>query len=221
MKDITDIKTLIFDCDGVILDSNKIKSQAFYDVALPYGEEAARAFVEYHIVNGGVSRYRKISYFLEKIVPDVSGPSIDVMLNEYANQVRQGLLTCKVAEGLRELRERTLDARWLIVSGGDQSELREVFAERGLSEFFDGGVFGSPNTKDEILAKELGKGNIQHPALFLGDSKYDYKAAAAAGLNFVFLHAWTEVSEWEEWCLANKINSIEKLSDLLLSTRVR
>jgi len=30
-------KTLIFDCDGVILNSNKIKTQAFYDVAKIYG----------------------------------------------------------------------------------------------------------------------------------------------------------------------------------------
>ena len=29
-------QTLIFDCDGVVLNSNKIKTQAFYDVAKVY-----------------------------------------------------------------------------------------------------------------------------------------------------------------------------------------
>jgi beta-phosphoglucomutase-like phosphatase (HAD superfamily) len=38
---------LIFDCDGVILTSNKIKSQAFYDVAKIYGHEPAQALKDY------------------------------------------------------------------------------------------------------------------------------------------------------------------------------
>ena len=46
--DISQYATLIFDCDGVILDSNKIKTTAFYNTALPYGEDAAEALVNYH-----------------------------------------------------------------------------------------------------------------------------------------------------------------------------
>lgn len=55
----------------------------------------------------------------------------------------------------------------LIVSGGDQAELRDVFSQRGISEWFDGGIFGSPDSKDEILARELANGNIDQPALFV------------------------------------------------------
>ncbi len=40
-------KSLIFDCDGVVLNSNKAKTEAFYKAALPYGEQAASALVEY------------------------------------------------------------------------------------------------------------------------------------------------------------------------------
>ncbi|UQB43268.1 hypothetical protein JX580_05170 [Thiomicrospira microaerophila] len=38
-------------------------------------------------------------------------------------------------------------ANWLIVSGGDQQELRGVFAARDLAKYFEGGIFGSPETK--------------------------------------------------------------------------
>ena len=31
-------KTLVFDCDGVILDSNRIKTEAFYRTTQKYGE---------------------------------------------------------------------------------------------------------------------------------------------------------------------------------------
>ena len=74
-----------------------------------------------------------------------------------------------------------------------------MFAQRFIAEWFDGGIFGSPNSKEEILARELAAGTIQQPALFLGDSKYDYQAASAAGLDFLFLSGWSEVADWQRW----------------------
>ncbi len=207
--------TLIFDCDGVVLNSNKVKTQAFYQTALPYGEIAARALVDYHVANGGVSRYKKFNYFAENIAPDTpSALAIDNLLASYARYVQEGLLNCQIASDLHKLREKTLSARWMIVSGGDQSELRSIFAERKLAELFDGGIFGSPDTKDEILAREHSNGNIVSSALFLGDSKYDYQAAIGAGLDFVFLSAWSEVKDWEDWCQRQEIQQASNIAAL-------
>lgn len=211
-------RTLVFDCDGVVLDSNRIKTKAFYQATLPYGETAARAMVEYHVANGGISRYKKFSHFLEQLIPEYApgtrGPDREALLASYGGYVREGLLTCVIAPGLELLREQTSNARWLIVSGGDQVELRDVFAQRGIAEWFNGGIFGSPDTKEEILARELEFRNIQQPALFLGDSKYDYQAACNAGLDFIFLTGWTEVSGWHSWVRIERIKSIEALHQL-------
>ncbi|XKF16222.1 HAD hydrolase-like protein [Halomonas sp. BLK-85] len=210
--------TLVFDCDGVVLDSNKVKTEAFYQATLPYGEAAAQAMVDYHVANGGVSRYKKFAYFLEQIAPvytsQQQGPDLEALLHAYASHVREGLLNCDIAPGLETLRKKTLEARWLIVSGGDQAELRDVFAQRGIAEWFDGGIFGSPDTKDEILARELADANIQQPALFLGDSKYDYQAASAAGLDFVFLSGWSEVADWESWVASEAIGVRQDIKHL-------
>lgn len=216
---ITDYATLVFDCDGVVLNSNRVKTDAFYQAALPYGEAAARALVEHHVAHGGVSRYKKFAYFLEQIVPasaaDRQGPDLDGLLQRYADEVHEGLLGCEIARGLEALREQTPHARWLIVSGGDQAELREVFAQRGIAEWFDGGIFGSPDTKNEILARELATANIQQSALFLGDSRYDYQAADAAGLDFVFLSGWSEVADWKEWVQENDLVSVNSVGSFL------
>ncbi|MGJ9425469.1 HAD family hydrolase [Nesterenkonia halotolerans] len=213
--DIRAWRTLVFDCDGVLLNSNRVKTEAFYLAALPYGEEAAQRLVDYHVRNGGISRYKKFSLFLDEMVSDFDGPGLEELVASYADQVKKGLLNCEVAAGLGELRETTRDARWLIVSGGDQAELREVFAIRELSHLFDGEIFGSPDTKDEILARELAAGNVERPGLFLGDSTYDYRAATSAGLDFVFVSDWTEVPGWAEWCDTNDLISIPNLASLL------
>lgn len=212
---VTHYATLVFDCDGVVLNSNRVKTDAFYEAALPYGEAAAKALVDYHVSNGGISRYKKFAYFIDHLVPGKPGPGLDELLSSYAVQVREGLMGCEVTPGLQALKESTPQARWLIVSGGDQAELREVFAERKLDEFFDGGIFGSPDTKDEILARELNRGNINRSALFLGDSKYDYQAANAAGLDFVFLSQWSEVDDWKTWCSSLNIDIRSNINALL------
>lgn len=197
---LTQYQTLVFDCDGVILNSNKVKTEAFFKAALPYGEAAAHKLVDYHVSRGGISRYKKFEWFVQQVVAGKSGPDLPQLLAAYANEVRHGLLTCEIAPGLAELRANTQHCNWLIVSGGDQQELREVFAERGLDHFFDGGIFGSPDSKESILDRELATENIKQPALFLGDSKYDYRAAQTAGLDFIFLSQWSEVKDYQTWC---------------------
>jgi len=221
-KPVDTYATLVFDCDGVVLDSNRVKTEAFRAAALPWGEKAAEALVAHHIAHGGISRYDKFAHFLEQIVPlhapGRDGPGLEALLNAYATAVRSGLMTCDVTAGLAELRAATPDARWMIVSGGDQAELREIFAARGLAEHFDAGIFGSPDNKDTILAREIAAGNLLTPALFLGDSKYDHQAATSAGLDFVFVSGWSEVESWESFVTSSRIKSVASLSDLCTAT---
>ncbi len=103
----------------------------------------------------------------------------------------------------------------MILSGGDQTEIRQIFKLRGLDSFFEAGIFGSPDNKDQVLNREKNNGNIQFPALFLGDSRYDYQASTQAGLDFVFLTDWTDVSNWQEFCLKNKIQTASNLASLM------
>lgn len=219
INDIKKYNTLVFDCDGVILDSNHVKTEAFYLAALPYGEAAAKALKDYHVLNGGISRYKKFYYFLQEIVPEkaanIQGPTYDQLLARFSKHVYEGLLSCDIAEGLNELRKLTWDANWLIVSGGDQNELRELFAERCIAELFDGGIYGSPDTKESILDRERKIGNIGNKALFLGDSRYDYEAAQTSNLDFIFLYKWTEFSEYEHFFSEKPIRIYQDIQSLL------
>lgn len=212
--DIKKYRALVFDCDGVILNSNKVKTEAFYRAALPFGEHAAKSLVEYHVANGGISRYKKFNYFLERIIGQGSEEQLNKLLESYANYVKVGLLSCEIASGLEDLRTKTPESKWFIVSGGDQNELREVFSTRGISKYFDGGVFGSPDAKEFILAREIGTQNISLPGLFLGDSKYDYVAAQSAQLDFVFLSAWSEVVDWEQWVGNHNIKTLQSVAEI-------
>jgi phosphoglycolate phosphatase-like HAD superfamily hydrolase len=209
--DITQYQTLVFDCDGVVLNSNKIKSQAFYEATKHFGDAPAQALVDYHIQKGGISRYAKVKYFINEILKQEFDETLyQDLLARFAQAVKDGLMTCDIAEGLAELKLKT-KSKWLIVSGGDQNELREVFAARNLEQYFDGGIFGSPDNKDVILEREISAQNIANPALFLGDSKYDYQAATFANIDFIFLHQWTEVEDWKEFCKTHDLHNLSSI----------
>ena len=59
-------KSIIFDFDGVIIDSNRVKDKAFYSIFYDYGEHIASYSLEYHLENRGVSRFDKVNNVIKK-----------------------------------------------------------------------------------------------------------------------------------------------------------
>lgn len=208
IQKIQQYHSLVFDCDGVVLDSNRVRAQAFYNCALPYGEQYAEALRNYHILHGGVSRYVKFEVLLRDMVGvPVTEEAMQSLLHNFTTEATKGLLKCDIAPGLKALREATPQANWILVSGADQDELRDVFTRRGIAEWFDGGIFGSPLNKDQILEREIASGNCRKPGIFFGDSRYDHLASTRAGLDFVFLSGWTDMEGWQEYCQAGKLDA--------------
>lgn len=216
--ELTQYKTLVLDCDGVVLNSNKTKVNAYFEVAKRNGatDAQAQALVDHHIQKGSFPRNGKIEYYLKEILKqEVTDEVMRQYMHTFDEILDRTLMDCEVASGLLPLREASRHSKWMLLSGGDQRELRTIFARRNLADLFDAGIFGGPDTKDIVLAREKANGNLQLPALFIGDSKYDYEAATRAGLDFVFLSDWTEVADWQIFCATNKITVAKNLLELL------
>ena len=217
MFDDKDFKTIIFDCDGVILNSNELKTKSYYKAVFPsYGHELASSLTTYLAKNTGKPRGYFFDYFLKNIVPpEISGLGYKELLNAVTLEIHKGLMECEVSPCLFKLRENTPDIQWLVASGGVEKEIRDVFKNRFLFDLFDGGIYGGPMTKDEILSSLVNNNHIKFPALFIGDSEFDYEVAIKAKLDFLFVSGWTEFKDWQNYCNKNKILSIKSLCDLL------
>jgi len=215
--DIYKYKTIVFDCDGVVLDSNVVKTEAYFRTAKNLGatDAQAQALVDYHVKLGGVSRYHKFDWYLREVLQQpVTEAAVQKLLDSFSQELEVGLMQCDLAKGLFALREK-IDSNWLILSGGDQQEIRDLFSNRKIAHMFNGGLFGSPDNKDLVLAREMANNNISQPSLFLGDSKYDFEVATRAGLDFIFISDWTEVPDWEAYCAEHKITVLNNISQLL------
>lgn len=213
--------TWIFDCDGVLLNSNGVKREAMYRSALGYGSEKAKLLEEYHVNNGGIGREVKFRWFLQEIVGVNRNLEklVADLKHKYRENLWDGLMTCEVTPGIFDIlaRLKKEGASLFVVSGADQDELREILTERELAPWFDG-IYGAPDTKDQILAREINAKIINRPAIFLGDSQYDYEASKRANLDFFFIHEWTDVANWKEFVEIESIVSKAHVADALAAS---
>ena len=219
MKNINQYSTLVFDCDGVILNSNFQKIEAYRNAAIIFGAETheAEALVKYHIELTGISRNIKFHYFLETIMGrKATEDDMNFLIKSLNNEVISLLKNCEITSGLEELKKQTQGKTWMIASGGDQEELRFLFSDKKIDHLFDGGIFGSPKSKHEIIESHI-SGDTFLPALFLGDSLYDIETAKKYNLDFIFVSDWTDMENWESICKSYNVESIKTVSDLVIT----
>ena len=216
MKPLSDYDKIIFDCDGVLLDSNPLKTNAFREAVISYGEDAAQRLVDYHIHHGGVSRYEKFRWFFSEVVnlPDVEAATKSAIM-EFSYSVKSSLPNCQVAYGLEFLKSASGPAPWYIVSGSDQEELKHFMEDANLSPLFDGGIFGSPDTKHDIFARLIPNAGGDSQNIYFGDSALDHIVAKDFGCDFVFVSKWSELPSWKDYVSSNNLYTIPTLMDYL------
>lgn len=205
---------VVLDCDGVILDSNGIKTEAFREAVAGYGTEAAALLVDYHRRHGGISRHRKVRHFFDGILGREPHPGeLESVLEAFGRASRSGLFRCAETRGFRDFMTALPgNARPYVVSGGLEIELRDVFRERELDALFHG-IYGSPTTKEDNLERVFAHAGMRGPGIFFGDSEYDHVAASKAGLEFVFVSKYTEFGTWREYCAERGLRTVRTLKE--------
>ncbi|MBQ9453480.1 MAG: HAD family hydrolase [Desulfovibrio sp.] len=180
------LQCLVFDCDGVILDSVPVKTRAFARVAEPFGEEARDRLLMYHKVHGGVSRYKKFEWLYEHVLGKAITPEESRRLgNLFAEYVLDELQHCALIPGAQDVLTYWRGRLPMFVcSGTPQEELQSVLQLRRLDGYFDA-IYGSPPAKAELLAHIVRTEKLD-PAdvLMVGDAPTDRDAADYAGTMF-------------------------------------
>jgi len=207
MNKFNPYKIAIFDCDGVILNSNQVKSDAF-SLALT-GEDPVqiKQFILYHQAHGGVSRFIKFEYFFKEIRKSINyQDDMRAALKRYAELSKQGLMVCEEIPGVREqLKEfKKKGVKCYVISGGEQQEVRDVLNERGFNQYFKT-IYGSPLSKVENLDIIVKSGVISSPGVYFGDARSDYDASKEYGLDFVFVYGASEWNDGISFCKTEKV----------------
>ena len=215
MHDISHYKHIILDCDGVILNSNKLKTLAFRKTLSSYDKNLVDSFINYHTKNGGISRYVKFNYFLKNILKKKEYQDEYLLLiKRFKKLLLNDLIKSKVDSYLIDFFKKNKSKSFYVLSGGDEEELKYVFKKKKLIKYFHG-IYGSPKDKETIIKKFfLDKISI-NKSLFIGDSELDYIVSKKFGIDFIFKYQWTEFHQWRKFVKLNKINSIKNFKDFI------
>lgn len=181
------VKCVVFDCDGVLLDSVPVKTRAMARLAEPYGEEARDRLVMYHKVHGGVSRFRKFAWFFETCLGrQITPAESEAWGGKFAELCLDEVRRCDLIPGaLTVLQEWHGRLPLYVCSGAPKSELDLILKERKLYAFFKD-ICGYPPAKGELLESIVrGEKNLlASEFVMVGDAITDQDAAAYAETQF-------------------------------------
>lgn len=180
-------KVLIYDFDGVICDSVGLKTDAFVELYGAENESIQKLVREYHLANGGISRFEKMKYFETVLLGKVYSEDENIRLaQKFADLVKEKVITSPFIPGVKEFLEKhSTDTLQYICTGTPEFEIKEIIERRGMNHFFKG-LFGSPTIKSTIIQKIISEvGCTKEDCLFFGDALTDYKAAYDTNVRFI------------------------------------
>ena len=177
---------MIFDFDGVLLESAEIKTEAFRQLFSGYPDKADE-IVKYHKMNMGISRYVKFHYFYEKILgKELSRDKETELGKKFSQIVMKKIENAPFVSGTIDF----LDAHYkkiplFIASGTPHEELYYIIKKQGISHYFKE-IHGTPRKKPEIIVDILSRYSWSASnVIFVGDAESDLKAAEESGVCFI------------------------------------
>ncbi|MDA0997351.1 MAG: HAD hydrolase-like protein [Proteobacteria bacterium] len=179
--------TYFFDFDGVLVESNAVKEDAFRTLYEPHGPDVLAKVMVHHGKNEGISRLIKIRHcHLEFLGIELDQAALTEIAGRYGELVEAKVTAAPWVEGAREFLDNVRqDKHCFVVSGTPEPELRRIVDARGMTGYFTE-VRGSPMDKTEIVDELIGRHGIEAAgALFVGDAEADRIAAVNNGIAFI------------------------------------
>ncbi|MEO7986325.1 MAG: HAD hydrolase-like protein [Gemmatimonadales bacterium] len=184
---------VVFDFDGVLVDSNAVKRQAYFGIFAPLGPDTSPVVA--HVLAGDTDSdrfqlIRAIITMLRDTGVFVGSGSADELVARFAERYNaiceQHAATCAEIAGASAAIGRLARAHpQYVVSATPEAPLRRIVERRGWTSSFRD-VLGRPRTKIENLRLVIAREGIGGADLVVvGDGRRDLDAAREAGARFI------------------------------------
>jgi phosphoglycolate phosphatase-like HAD superfamily hydrolase len=179
---------IIFDFDGVLVESVDIKTRAFVELYARHGEAVMGAVERYHLGNTGISRFVKFRHIETDILgqPPLDKEGVERLAARFAQLVIDKVVAAPMVPGAQAFLDRQRGrVPMFVVSGTPSDELAAIIERRGLEAYFEGS-WGSPGSKAGHIAELLNLHGLDAGrCLMIGDAMADYEGARANHVPFL------------------------------------
>lgn len=181
------IRAIVFDFDGVLVESLDIKTSAFAKLFEKESPEAVRRVVDYHLKYSGVSRTVKFRTIYKEILKrELTESMFDGLCERFSQLVTQEVIEAPYVPGAHEfLKEHSSRYPCYVATGTPQSEAESIIKQRGMDLYFKK-IFGSPTLKSESVKRVIESENAApREVVYVGDALSDFEAASLHSVHFI------------------------------------
>jgi len=208
---VEEIDLVVFDCDGVLLDTMQAKIKAFETWVPKTYDAHGEAFMKMVMHGFGRSRQHHIASFYREIVGIQPGP--EFLNAEVARFTEICEPLCAAANwrtGSKEFVMRCIEEEVIryVLSGTPQKPLEDMLRSNGGASLFHL-IIGSPPAKPESMERILVEtGTPPGRCIFIGDANADRLAAEHVGARFVYFPSEAARPEGE---ITTEVNDLREL----------
>lgn len=181
------IRNIIFDFDGVIIDSMPIRTEGFKQIFRKYNIELVEELIKYHEYNAGLSRFHKIKYFYNELLKkEISEEKINEYASEFSKIMKEKL-TFKdilINDTINFIESNYTNYNFHIASGSEETELQFICSKLGIAGYFKS-IKGSPIHKNDLVKAIIEEYEyVLEETILIGDSINDFEAAVVNNISF-------------------------------------
>jgi len=182
------LDAIIFDFDGVLVESVDVKTHAFAALYAEHGKKVIAQVSDYHLHHGGISRFDKFRYFQTEILGRTPLKEHEVadLAAAFSKLVVDRVVSAPMVPGAQQFLDNCSgQLRLFVVSGTPTAELDDILRRRNLLEYFSA-IWGSPQSKAQNIAELLrGHDFCASRCVMIGVASADYEGAAANAVHFL------------------------------------
>jgi phosphoglycolate phosphatase-like HAD superfamily hydrolase len=183
---LSSLQVLILDFDGVVVESNAVKTQAFEKVFARFPEHS-EAMMAFHHEYVSVSRFAKFDHLAKRLGrADDAALKADIAA-DFSRHVLKGMMAVPLVPGVEAFLQWVKDRFPVyLASVTPEPELKLILSERRLTHWFCDAYGCPPWTKPNAIRDILLKNKVKPGGVMLiGDSAGDQRAALETGVRFL------------------------------------
>lgn len=210
---ISDYDFFVFDCDGVILDSNIVKTNAFRLALSDEPKNDVDKLIEFHLSNGGITRQKKFEHYFYQIKHEHDPQQVISASNRFAKICEKELMEVSFVPGIESFLRRYKKPSY-VVTGGNELEVIKILKHKGVFPYFQK-ILGNPNSKDTNMSTLNESNCFKGRGLYFGDAALDYQLATKYGLDFMFISGYSDWQLGLSFCNTNNLPTAKNFNQLI------